>query len=136
MAITLKALGQIERDMHHPETALPLYEEAVSIYRDEDDPLALAHTIRHVADIQQGLAQLDFAELRYREALAIYRTQPETSKLDLANTIRGLAILTFDTGRTDEAKVLWQEAHDLYSAVDVKAGINESSRRLALLASR
>jgi tetratricopeptide (TPR) repeat protein len=136
LARTVKALGQIERDMHHAQAALLLYEQAVSIYRLENDPLALAHTIRHVADIQQELAQLELAELRYREALAIYRTHPETSKLDLANTIRGLAILTFDTGRTDEAKALWQEAHDLYAAVDVQAGVNESSRRLALLAGR
>jgi tetratricopeptide (TPR) repeat protein len=135
LALMLKALGQIERDMGNPEVALPLYEEAVSIYREQYQSLALAHTIRHVADIQRGLGRTEVAEANYREALAIYRGHPETSLLDLANGIRGLAILTFDTGKREEAAALWQEAHDLYAAVNVEAGVKESSRRLALLAS-
>jgi tetratricopeptide (TPR) repeat protein len=93
LAVTLKALGQIERDMGNPEMALPVYEEAVAIYRDQDQPLALAHTIRHVADILQDMGRGELANLAYREALAIYRAHPEASALDLANAIRGLAIL-------------------------------------------
>lgn len=136
LALVLKALGQIERDMGNPEIALPLYEEAVMIYRDQDQPLALAHTIRHVADIQQDLGRAELAEGNYREALAIYRDHPETSPLDLANAIRGLAILASDTAKNEEARALWQEAHDLYAAVNVEPGVKESSRRLAVLASR
>jgi tetratricopeptide (TPR) repeat protein len=138
LALTLKALGQIERDMGNPEIALPLYEEAVTIYRDrdQDQPLALAHTIRHVADILQDMGRGELADPAYREALAIYRAHPEASALDLANTIRGLAILSFDSGKNDEAKALWQEARELYGSANVQAGVNESSRRLALLASR
>jgi tetratricopeptide (TPR) repeat protein len=135
LPLVLKALGQIEHDMGNPEGALPLYEEAVSIYREHDQPLALAHTIRHVADIQRGLARTELAEANYREALAIYRAHPQTSPLDLANAIRGLALLASDTGKNEEARVLWQEAHDLYAAVNVEPGVKESSRRLARLAS-
>jgi tetratricopeptide (TPR) repeat protein len=133
LAVTLKALGQIERDMGNREMALPLYEEAVAIYRDQDQPLALAHTIRHVADILQDMGRGELANLAYREALAIYRAHPEASALDLANAIRGLAILSFDTGKRDEAKSLWQEARELYASANVQAGVDESSRRLALL---
>ena len=135
LAIMLKALGQIERDMGNSAVALPLYEEAASIYRKQDQPLALAHTIRHVADIQRALGRAEAAEVNYREALAIYRGHPNTPPLDLANAIRGLAILVSDTGKKEEARALWQEAHDLYAAVNVEPGVKESSRRLALLAS-
>jgi tetratricopeptide (TPR) repeat protein len=135
LAVLLKALGQIERDMNNPAVALPLYEEAVSIYREQNQPLALAHTIRHVADIQRDLGRIEMAEVNYREVLAIYRGDPETAPLDLANAIRGLAILASDSGKNEEARALWQEAHDLYAAVNVEPGVKESSRRLALLAS-
>lgn len=136
LARTLKALGQIERDLGQSEAALLLYQEAVAIYRSEPDALALAHTIRHVADIQQDLGRNLLAEPDYREALRIYRAHTETPALDLANAIRGLAVLMFDTRKDEEAKALWQEARDIYSSVNVQAGVNESSRRLTLLASR
>ena len=55
---------------------------------------------------------------------------------DLANAIRPLAILKFDAGETNEARSLWEETRKLYAAVNVEAGVTESSRRLALLAQK
>lgn len=136
LARTLKVLGQIERDLGNPDAALPLYEEAVAIYCRQSDAPALAHTIRHLGDVHRDLGHFEAAESNYREALAIYRDHPEADALDLANATRGLAILTFDTGKDEEAKALWREALDLYASVNVQAGVDESSRRLALLASR
>lgn len=133
---TLKALGQIERDLGNPEAALALYEEVIAILRGESDMMAVAHAIRHVGDIQRGLGRLETAESHYREALAIYRSHPDADALDVANAIRGLAVLMFDAGKDEEAKALWREALELYTSVNVQAGVNESSRRLALLASR
>jgi hypothetical protein len=54
----------------------------------------------------------------------------------LANAIRGLAILKSDTADAEAARALWEEARDLYAAVNVKAGVAESNRRLALLERR
>lgn len=133
LAKALTDLGQIERDLHHNQAALPYYEEALAIYRAEGDALKIAHTVRHVGDIQRNQGHRELAELCYREALNIYRSQERTPSLDLANAIRGLAILTFDAGEAEEAKLLWQEARDLYAGVNVAAGVAESTRRLALL---
>jgi len=72
----------------------------------------------------------------YHEALGIYRSHAETPPLDLANAIRGLAILKSDTADAEAARALWEEARDLYAAVNVKAGVAESNRRLALLERR
>ena len=88
------------------------------------------------ATFSESLASSTRPNHNYREALAIYRDHPEADALDLANAIRGLAVLTFDTGGDEEAKALWQEALNLYGSVSVQSGVNESSRRLALLASR
>lgn len=129
----LRALAQIQRDLHHPEAALPLLEEAVAIDRRDSDSLRLAHTVRHVADVQRGLNRLGLAEPAYAEALAIYRSHPVRNTLDLANAIRGMALLKAQTGDREAARLLWNEAKHLYSEVGVEAGVAESTRQIETL---
>lgn len=136
LARALTRLGQIERDLRHSDAALQCYEEAVAIYRDEGDALRLAHGVRHMADIHLEQKRRDVAERCYYEALAIYRAQEEVSPLELANAIRGLAVLKSGDRETGEAKLLWQEARDLYDAAGVHAGVEESSHRLDILRKR
>lgn len=133
LAKTLTALGQIERDLHHPEEALRHYQEAAGIYRTADVPLLLAHTVRHIGDIHRDKTQLKLAEPCYAEALAIYRAHAETSTLDLANTIRGVALLKEALGDPQEATKLWEEAGRLYVSVNVESGVKESKRRIEAL---
>jgi tetratricopeptide (TPR) repeat protein len=133
LARALTSLGQIERDLHHNDCGLSNYEEAAAIYRAEGDLLLVAHTIRHLGDMHREQKHAERAEPFYREALALYRANGQTPALDLANAIRGLAILQGEAGETDEAKLLWEEAKNLYAAVDVKAGVDESLRRLSTL---
>ena len=133
LAKALADLGQIERDMHHSDAALGHYEESVAIYRGQEDPLKLAHTIRHVADIQRHEGRHQQAEVNYAEALGIYRDHPETPPLDLANALRGWALLKEAMGESQEARAQWQEAGKLYADVHVEAGVAESKRRMELL---
>ncbi|HEY4902971.1 MAG TPA: tetratricopeptide repeat protein [Candidatus Sulfotelmatobacter sp.] len=133
LARALADLGQIERDMHHNDAALRHYEEAVALYRDQGDPLKLAHAIRHVADIQRHVRNHQLAESCYDETLRIYREHPETPPLDLANALRGWALLKETMGEIEEARARWQEAGRLYADVHVEAGVTESNRRLKLL---
>jgi tetratricopeptide (TPR) repeat protein len=136
LAQSLTGKGQIERDLHHGDAALRLYEEAVAIYRSLDDPLRLAHTIRHLGDILRHEQQHAPAEACYSEALQIYRLHAETPPLDLANALRGFALLKDSNGDTAAAASLWREAGNLYATVNVQAGVDESKRQLALLAQR
>lgn len=136
LAKALTGLGQIERDLHHGEAALKHYQEAVAIYRAEGDALKLAHTVRHVGDILQDEGRHALAEPCYHEALSIYRSNQPVPPLDLANCIRGLALLKQHIGQTDDARSLWEEARDLYAAVNVEAGVAESQRRIAQLSQR
>ena len=134
LAKALTGLGKIERDLQHSDAARQHYEEAVAIYREEGDTLRLAHTVRHVADIHRHDGNRALAERCYQEALEIYRGHERTPPLDLANAIRGLAILKDDAGERTEAGSLWEEARELYTATQVEAGVAESNRRLARLA--
>lgn len=133
LAQALKGLGQVERDLHHSETALGHYQEAADIYRAEGSALQLAHTVRHVADVLRELGRLELAEAHYGEALSLYRRHQKTLPLDLANTIRGLAILRQDQGDSEQSRDLWEEARDLYASVNVGSGVEESARRLSQL---
>jgi len=136
LAQALTGVGQIERDLNEVDGARQHYEEAVAIYRTLDDPLGLAYTVRHVGDILRGQGERDVAEPCYAEALGIYRKHEATSLLDLANAIRGYALLKGDGGETAGAAALWREAKELYAAVDVQAGVVESERQLVSLTQR
>jgi len=133
LAQALTGLGQIARDLHQETIALKHYEEAVALYRTLDRPLVLAHAVRHVADILREQEDYDLAAPHYLESLQIYRSNEQTYPLDLANAIRGYALLKGDTGRTEEAKQLWLEAKSLYAQVNVQAGAAEADLQIARL---
>ena len=144
LAAGLTGLGQIERDYGEIDASLQHYGQAVAILRTLDNPLTLAHAIRHVGDILRESNQLALAAPCYEEALAIYRNHPKTNTLDLANTLRGFALLQAALGQKEEAIALWQEAGRLYNQVwqepgspfqqsDLAPGVAESQRQIALL---
>jgi ankyrin repeat protein len=124
----LKGVAQIDRDRGRRAEALPFYEEAVSVCREIGDPLLLAHTLRHLGDLHHDDSRDDLAEALYVEALALYRAS-DAPPLDLANALRGLAIIK-------DAEGLWEEAFQLYVATNVPPGIAETALRLANLARR
>jgi tetratricopeptide (TPR) repeat protein len=131
LARSLIGLGQIERDLHDLDAALKHYEDAVRIYRTLDDPLGLAHTIRHLGDILRNRGELGPAAPCYEEALRIYRKRENTPPLDMANAIRGYALLKGEAGDTQAAVLLWREAGALYAQVGVEAGVAESDAQIA-----
>jgi tetratricopeptide (TPR) repeat protein len=144
LAVTITRLGGIERDLREIDASLRHYQDAVAIYRTLNEPLALAHTVRHVGDILRASGQLASAQPCYEEALRIYRNHPNTGTLDLANTLRGFALLKAALGQTEDAIAMWQETGALYNQVwqepgspftesDLAPGIAESKRQIALL---
>ncbi len=70
----------------------------MAILRTIGQPLRLAHTIRHLGDVYNDDGNRRAAEPCYREALEIYRAHPDAPRLDLANAIRSLAVLTGESG--------------------------------------
>lgn len=133
LARALAALGRIEHDLHNDDVALHFYEEAVEIHRALNNPLKVAHSVRHIADILRHMKRFAAARSSYAEAVGIYRAQKETPPLDLANTLRGFALLKEALNENTEAKALWKEAGILYAEANVEAGVLESARRLAKL---
>ena len=112
------------------------YKLAVASARKVNDPLRLAHTIRHLGDAYYYAKRFDLSEPCYVEALSIYRQREDRRPLDLANAIRSFAVLKDEVGAPEEAMRLWHEARDLYTSLNVPAGVAESAARLALVTHR
>lgn len=69
----LRKRGELAR-RRDGNMARKCYEEAVELFRQLDEPLVLAHTVRHLGDVycEEGLPHL--AEPCYLEALGLYRS--------------------------------------------------------------
>lgn len=111
------------------ESARRCYEDAVALLREVGEPLVLAHVIRHLGDVYLEQECPELAEPCYHEALRLYRSQGDSSSLDLANAIRSLAVL-----RWEQSGALWKEAKELYTNLSIKSGIEETTARLIALA--
>ncbi|HKR64534.1 MAG TPA: hypothetical protein VJZ00_12450 [Thermoanaerobaculia bacterium] len=102
----------------------------IAQHRESGNTDRLAHAIRHLADMHRRDGELALAEPLYVEALALYRANPATKKLDLANAVRPFAILRGLQGAEEESRQLWTEARDLYAECGIEAGVAEATRRL------
>lgn len=128
---SLMFLGQLKRDTAQRESALKLYEEAAALSREVDGPLRFAHTVRHLADLYCEVGRLDLVERFYKESLGIYRMQKGASPGDLANAVRGFAVMKDAAEANEEARALWEEARSLYSALGVEEGVEECNSHLS-----
>jgi tetratricopeptide (TPR) repeat protein len=104
------------------------YEQAVALFREVDQPLVLAHTIRHLGDVYQEQGHPDLAEPCYHEAIELYRSHGDASSLDWANALRSLAVF-----RWEQTRALWEDLRDLYTTLSIEPGIKEATARVAAL---
>ena len=121
LAEALCGLAQAERDIGALGPASHQYANATVLYREIGPPARVAYALRHEADVL------------YLEAETIYRQLGGQAVLDLANTLRGLALVNESTGNTDQSKKLWNEARKLYADCNVEAGVSECDKNLSQL---
>ena len=122
--------GRKARAENRLDEARRLYAEAAALYQSEKNPLAYAHTIRHIADMFLGESRLSEALPLYEESLALYRANLNTRLIDLANTVRPYALLHEQLGNLEVARQLWQEARNLYASLRIEAGVKECDSHL------
>jgi tetratricopeptide (TPR) repeat protein len=127
------SLGRQARSDENFAVARAHYAAAAKIYRDRNDVLAYAQTIRHIADIYQQESNLVEAKPIYEESLELYRSNLGTRILDLANTVRPYALLNEEQGNLELARKLWQEARQLYGSLRVEPGVSECDIHISKL---
>jgi tetratricopeptide (TPR) repeat protein len=128
LAEALCGLGQSERDIGNLEASSHHYANAVILYREIGPPERLAYALRHEAEVRREECQPTAAEPLYLEAETLYRQLGDSAKLDLANTLRGLALLN-----PKNSKPLWLEARALYAEQKIDAGVAECDEYLSAL---
>ena len=100
-----------------------------------DEPIALAHAIRHVGILLEADGRLAEAEPLCDESLAIHRPAAHrAAELDLANAIRYPAAIKWQLGRLEESAPLWEEAAGLYERAGIAEGVAEAAGRRTLIA--
>ena len=115
------------------DEALDLYDQAVNAFDAEGAPLKSAHALRHVADLQRELGNLDAARESIEGVLQVYR-DAKVNPLERANTLRIGALVAEAEGRTNEAREFWSDAGRLYDEAGVADGSAEAEKRVADLA--
>lgn len=132
---SINQLAQIERDLDRDDTAVDLYNRIIQLSHKLGQKAIKAHAFRHIADIHLDNRLFKVAEIFYRHALNIYRKEPGISRLDLANTLRGLALLKTRLNQT-EAVAIWKKARRMYASAGINTGVDECDNWLDKIRNR
>jgi tetratricopeptide (TPR) repeat protein len=128
-------LAYVDRALHDVQAAETNYRRATELFRTLRDPYRTAHNMRHLADILRETGRPLEAAPFYSESIEFYRKSGEYP-LQLANALRGLALMQGDLKDFDGSLQSWAEARALYQMVNVDAGVAESRKRIDDLMAR
>jgi tetratricopeptide (TPR) repeat protein len=115
-----------------PERAAPLYEEALSLWRDLGDEQGRATVLTNLGEIMHLRGELEQAVTLYRDALPIY--QQAGDRRNAAAVLTNLGQLARDRGDLPTAASLLAGSADVYRAIGDKEAMARSLEALAGLA--
>ncbi|MGP8250894.1 MAG: tetratricopeptide repeat protein [Terracidiphilus sp.] len=122
-------LAYVERALHDEQAAEAHYRRATEMFRTLRDPYRTAHNMRHLADVLREAGRPLEAAPFYSESIEFFRKSGEYP-LQLANALRGLALMQGDLKDFAGSLQSWAEAKALYQMVSVDAGVVESRKRI------
>ena len=111
--------------------ALDLYSQAESLFRQEQDNLGLANTLKSRANLLSLTGQLPQALDLYTQAESLFRQ--EHNNLGLANTLLSRADLLRRTRQLPQALDLYTQAESLFRQEQNNLGLANTLKGLALL---
>ena len=121
---------QFESDHDNYDAALEYCKQSVEFYKMSKIADRIAHSIRHMADLQRRLEQYAESEKHYREALEIYKDDNETQAGDLANALRGFSLVLEKREKMEEAIAAWEETRNAYGVCNLQEGVDEATSKI------
>lgn len=106
------------------------YARAAALSRESGAPLLQAHALRHLSDLDHEADHLEQALAHAEQAAALYRANGRGTSLDMANALRLTAMSLDGLRKTEQARVAWSAARELYARAVVAEGVAECERRL------
>jgi len=113
MAIILETQGSLAFDRGEYEASQAAYLEGLEAARASGDPILAADLKEGLAGVEAEVAELEVAEARLREVLALRREATPRDDAALATTLLNLADVLRGQGEYDEAVILGEECLDL-----------------------
>ncbi len=112
---TLLQTAQAARTAGDLAAAIDHQSVAIEMLRQGTNPLALAHALRHRADMLIGASRAEEAEADCAQALWFYAQVPDAPPLDIANAVRCAACQAEAVGDVAGALALWHDARTRYA---------------------
>ncbi len=69
----------------------------------------------------------------YREAILIYKNNPNIHNGDLTNALRGFGLVLEKRREIEEAIVVWKETKELYRSIYLQEGVEEANQKIKSL---
>lgn len=124
---------QFDWDHEQLNQALAYCQQSLNYYKRANNRERIAHSTRHMADLQRHLNQYNESELNYRQAIEFYKSASSVHPGNLANTLRGFAILLELQEKFEEAINAWEETKELYLTCNLQEGVDEANQKLKAL---
>lgn len=118
------------REVGDLQAACTQYEVASALCEINQDEYRRAFALRHVADLQLGLGHLDEALDAALRAETIYRAGIG-GPLDLANSLRLVALAFTALGDRSKALAYWRQAMIIYVELKIADGVAECQAHIA-----
>ncbi|WP_115462187.1 tetratricopeptide repeat protein [Winogradskyella aurantiaca] len=124
---------QLEADTDNYDEALAHNIQSLTYYKASGNIDRIAHSMRHLADLQAQLKNYKEATKNYTSAIQLYEDNSNTCEKDLSNALISYAELLDLIGKKKETINQWTKALDLYQKIGFKEGMKLAEHKLTQL---
>lgn len=123
-------------DQNNIFVALEFNQKSIDYYTKAKNLDKMAHSIRHRADLLAAQNELNEAYISYSKSIELYRSNSDTKDGDLANALRGYALILEEMGTVDNALSIWVEIRQIYTTHNLTEGMEEAESKIKELKER